>query len=77
MFYLGGEYNWYVYREPGRRFRKPCVMVFFVRSMVCGQRFFLRFVDISGIVDHHCLHFFSIVDCTERLARLLHYTTAY
>ena len=51
--------------EPG--FPLPYVVVFFVFSMICGQIYFVRFVDIGGIVDHHylssfCLYYMYIKD---------------
>jgi hypothetical protein len=43
---------------PGSGFPVPYVVALCLCSMISGVRSVDSFVDISGIVDHHCLIFF-------------------
>ena len=47
----------YVCRIPGSGFPAPYVVALCLCSMISGVRWVDSFVDISGIVDHHCLNF--------------------
>jgi hypothetical protein len=45
-----------VCRKPESGFLPPYVMVFYMFNAF-RQEVTLRFLDIDGIADHHCLHF--------------------
>jgi hypothetical protein len=41
-----------------------------------GREVFVLFVDVGGIVDHHCLNFLFIILCLSPVLKIWHFNNS-